>query len=84
MCFATIRENYDQQRGSGRNLNSTQISSLIVRYCKILFGRDLVWFASYLDGAHTRYHSFCSDLIMSGGHFILDDSSSAETQSQQN
>ncbi|KAK3523506.1 hypothetical protein QTP70_001168 [Hemibagrus guttatus] len=28
-CFATIEENYDQQRGSGRNLNLTQISSLI-------------------------------------------------------
>ncbi|KAK3572677.1 hypothetical protein QTP86_004021 [Hemibagrus guttatus] len=39
-------------------------------------------------GAHfllfARYHSFCSDLSLSGGHFILDDGSSAETQSQQN
>ncbi|KAK3526211.1 hypothetical protein QTP70_017759 [Hemibagrus guttatus] len=34
-CFAIIGENYDQQRGSGRNLNLTQISSLIVH-----FGRD--------------------------------------------
>ncbi|KAK3508378.1 hypothetical protein QTP70_025793, partial [Hemibagrus guttatus] len=32
-CFATIGESYDQQRGSGTNLNSTQISSLIVRSC---------------------------------------------------
>ncbi|KAK3572902.1 hypothetical protein QTP86_010583 [Hemibagrus guttatus] len=31
-----------------------------------------------------RYHGFCSDLSVSGGHFILDDGSSAETQSQQN
>ncbi|KAK3545252.1 hypothetical protein QTP70_002417 [Hemibagrus guttatus] len=31
-----------------------------------------------------RYHDFCSDLGVSGGHFILDDCSSAETQSQQN
>ncbi|KAK3553801.1 hypothetical protein QTP70_012232 [Hemibagrus guttatus] len=34
--------------------------------------------------AHIRYHGFCSDLSVSGGHFILDDGSSAETQSQQN
>ncbi|KAK3550858.1 hypothetical protein QTP70_006410 [Hemibagrus guttatus] len=34
--------------------------------------------------AHIRYHGFCSDLGMSGGHFILDDCPSAETQSQQN
>ncbi|KAK3561697.1 hypothetical protein QTP86_012539 [Hemibagrus guttatus] len=34
--------------------------------------------------AHIRYHDFCSDLGVSGGHFILDDCSSAETQSQQN
>ncbi|KAK3541957.1 hypothetical protein QTP86_008151 [Hemibagrus guttatus] len=32
-CFATIGENYDQQRGSGRNLNSTQTSPLIARSC---------------------------------------------------
>ncbi|KAK3550209.1 hypothetical protein QTP86_021241 [Hemibagrus guttatus] len=34
--------------------------------------------------AHIRYHSFCPDLSVSGGHFILYDGSSAETQSQQN
>ncbi|KAK3542847.1 hypothetical protein QTP70_005445, partial [Hemibagrus guttatus] len=34
--------------------------------------------------AHIRFHDFCSDLGVSGGHFILDDCSSAETQSQQN
>ncbi|KAK3569695.1 hypothetical protein QTP86_002606 [Hemibagrus guttatus] len=28
------------------------------------------------------YHGFCSDLSVSGGHFILDDCSSAETQPQ--
>ncbi|KAK3566989.1 hypothetical protein QTP86_008210 [Hemibagrus guttatus] len=39
------------------------------------------WFASYLDGRHIRYHGFCSDLSVSSGHFILDDGSSAETQS---
>ncbi|KAK3530731.1 hypothetical protein QTP70_000763 [Hemibagrus guttatus] len=31
--------------------------------------------------AHIRYHGFYSDLSVSGGHFILDDGSSAETQS---
>ncbi|KAK3542872.1 hypothetical protein QTP70_006148 [Hemibagrus guttatus] len=31
-----------------------------------------------------EYHGFCSGLSVSGGHFILDDGSSAETQSQQN
>ncbi|KAK3508276.1 hypothetical protein QTP70_018386, partial [Hemibagrus guttatus] len=29
--------------------------------------------------AHIRYHGFCSDLSVSGGHFIWDDCSSAET-----
>ncbi|KAK3542680.1 hypothetical protein QTP86_032711 [Hemibagrus guttatus] len=33
MCFATIGEKYDQQQGSGRNLNLTQTSSLITHSC---------------------------------------------------
>ncbi|KAK3556049.1 hypothetical protein QTP70_001848 [Hemibagrus guttatus] len=42
------------------------------------------WFASYWMVAHIRYHGFCSYLSVSSGHFILDDGSSAENQSQQN
>ncbi|KAK3516467.1 hypothetical protein QTP70_015367, partial [Hemibagrus guttatus] len=43
-------------------------------------GTARAWFASYLDG-RSYQHGFCSDLSVSSGHFILDNGSSAETQS---